>query len=57
MTKLNILEDELKSLQKNLDDVKEQLKHKKRQLNMARENATEHDNKYKSACEENKEIK
>ena len=57
MTELNISEDELKKIQKILDDVKEKLKHKERQLNMARENASQNVKNYQTSCDEIKELK
>jgi len=57
MTELKISEDELKKLQKNIDDTKVQLKHKERQLNIAREHSTQHDKNSQSACDEVKELK
>lgn len=40
MTELKMLEDELRKIQKSLDDIKQKLRHKERQFNITRENAT-----------------
>ena len=57
MTKLKISEDEIGKIQMNLDDTKEKLKHKERQLNMAKENASQYHKNYLTTCDEIKELK
>lgn len=47
----------MRKMQKNLDDTKENLKIKERQLNMDKESASKHQNNYQTTCDEIKELK
>ena len=57
MTSLKISKDEMQKIQKSLDDTKEHLNIKERDLNMANESESQHHKNYQPVCDGIKELK
>lgn len=57
MMELKISEDEMKKIQKNIDDIKELLKFKERQLTMEKDSASRYQKYYQTTMYEIKDLK